>query len=100
GSDYGAARMAAEGQVAVVTVNYRLGIFGFFGYPGLPGSGTFGLQDQQAALRWTRENIPAFGGDPRRITIAGESAGGLSTRAQLTSPSAAGLFDRAIMQSG
>jgi para-nitrobenzyl esterase len=100
GSSYEASKFAARGDVVVVTVNYRLGIFGFFGYPGLPGSGTFGLQDQQAALRWVQRNAAAFGGDPRNVTVAGESAGGMSVCAQLTSPTAAGLFAKAIMQSG
>ncbi|HEY3510041.1 MAG TPA: carboxylesterase family protein [Kribbella sp.] len=100
GSSYEASKFAARGDVVVVTVNYRLGIFGFFGYPGLPGSGTFGLQDQQAALRWVQRNAGAFGGDPRNVTVAGESAGGMSVCAQLTSPTSTGLFAKAIMQSG
>ncbi|HET6737307.1 MAG TPA: carboxylesterase family protein [Kribbella sp.] len=100
GSSYEASKFAARGDVVVVTVNYRLGIYGFFGYPGLPGSGTFGLQDQQAALRWVQHNARAFGGDPRNVTLAGESAGGMSTCAQLTSPTSTGLFAKAIMQSG
>ncbi|WP_214407477.1 carboxylesterase/lipase family protein [Pseudonocardia lacus] len=100
GSNYDARRMAARGDAVVVTVNYRLGVFGFFGHPALPDSGTFGLADQQAALSWVQRNIAAFGGDPDAVTVAGQSAGGISTCAQLTSPSAAGLFDRAVMQSG
>ncbi|AHH97126.1 carboxylesterase/lipase family protein [Kutzneria albida] len=100
GAQFDAARMAARGDVLVVTINYRLGVFGFFGYPGLPDSGTFGLQDQQAALRWVRANAAAFGGDPSDVTVFGESAGGVDVCAQLTSPGARGLFDRAIMQSG
>ncbi|MFF0270948.1 carboxylesterase/lipase family protein [Kribbella sp. NPDC004536] len=100
GSSYEASKFAARGDVVVVTVNYRLGIFGFFGYPGLPGSGTFGVQDQQAALRWVQRNARAFGGDPRNVTVAGESAGGMSVCAQLTSPTSTGLFAKAIMQSG
>jgi para-nitrobenzyl esterase len=100
GSDYNPARMAAQGDVIVVTVDFRLGMFGYFGLPGLPGSGTFGLQDQQAALRWVRANITAFGGDPHDVTLFGESGGAVATCAQLTSPAAAGLFQRAIMQSG
>ncbi|WP_406438483.1 carboxylesterase family protein [Streptomyces sp. NBC_01613] len=100
GSSYDAHRMAVRGDVVVVTVNYRLGALGFLGHGGLPGSGTFGLADQQAALRWVRANIGAFGGDARNVTLAGESAGGFSVCAQLASPSAAGLFDRAIIQSG
>ena len=100
GNSYGAAKMAARGNVVVVTVNYRLGIFGFFGYPGLQGSGTYGIQDQQAALRWVQRNARAFGGDPRNVTVAGESAGGMSVCAQLTSPTSTGLFSKAVMQSG
>jgi para-nitrobenzyl esterase len=100
GSSYEASRFATRGDVVVVTVNYRPGIFGFFGYPGLLGSGTYGIQDQQAALRWVQRNARAFGGDPRSVTVAGESAGGMSVCAQLTSPTAAGLFAKAIMQSG
>ncbi|WP_433160580.1 carboxylesterase/lipase family protein [Kribbella sp. CA-247076] len=98
--NYEASKLATRGDVVVVTVNYRLGIFGFFGYPGLPGSGTYGLQDQQAALRWVQQNARAFGGDPRNVTVAGESAGGMSVCAHLTSPTATGLFSKAIMQSG
>ncbi len=100
GSNYDARRFAEQGDVVVVTINYRLGIFGYFGMPGLEGSGTFGLRDQQAALRWVRDNIAAFGGDPRNVTLAGQSAGAMSVCAQLTSPGAAGLFDKAVMQSG
>ncbi|MEU4195624.1 carboxylesterase family protein [Kribbella sp. NPDC026611] len=100
GNSYEASKFAARGDVVVVTVNYRLGIYGFFGYPGLPGSGTFGLQDQQAALRWVQRNARAFGGDPHNVTVAGESAGGMSVCAQLTSPTSTGLFSKAIMQSG
>ncbi|MER5645722.1 carboxylesterase family protein [Streptosporangium sp. NPDC002524] len=99
GSDYDARRLAGRGDVVVVTVNYRLGMLGFFGHPGLENSGAFGIEDQQAALRWVRRNAAAFGGDPRNVTLAGESAGSHSVCAQLTSPSAAGLFHRAITQS-
>ncbi len=99
GSDYGAERLVRNGSV-VVTVNYRLGAFGFFGFPGLEGSGAFGLADQQAALRWVQRNIRRFGGNPDNITLFGASAGGLSTCAQLTSPLTRGLFHRAIIQSG
>ncbi|WP_097214489.1 MULTISPECIES: carboxylesterase/lipase family protein [unclassified Streptomyces] len=100
GSSYDVHRMATRGDVVVVTVNYRLGALGFLAHAGLPGSGTFGLADQQAALRWVRAGIGAFGGDPRDVTLAGESAGGYSVCAQLASPAAVGLFQRAIIQSG
>ncbi|MET8451954.1 carboxylesterase family protein [Streptomyces sp. NPDC005209] len=100
GSSYDAHRMATRGDVVVVTVNYRLGALGFLAHSGLPGSGTFGLADQQAALRWVRAEIGAFGGDAHHVTLAGESAGGYSVCAQLASPAAAGLFGRAIIESG
>lgn len=100
GSSYDAHRMATRGDVVVVTVNYRLGALGFLAHSGLPGSGTFGLADQQAALRWVRAEIGAFGGDAHNVTLAGESAGGYSVCAQLASPAAAGLFGRAIIESG
>ncbi|MGH3931783.1 MAG: carboxylesterase/lipase family protein [Pseudonocardiaceae bacterium] len=100
GSYFDAHRLALGGDVMVVTINYRLGIFGGFGYPGLEGSGTFGLADQQVALRWVQRNIAAFGGDPGNVTLFGESYGALATTAHLTSPSAQGLFHRAAIQSG
>ncbi|MFC3894795.1 carboxylesterase/lipase family protein [Lentzea rhizosphaerae] len=99
GSDLGADQLVRNGSV-VVTVNYRLGAFGFFGYPGLEGSGAFGLKDQQKALEWVQRNIRSFGGDPHNVTLFGASAGGLSTCAQLTSPRTKGLFHKAIIQSG
>ncbi len=100
GSSYDAHRMATRGDVVVVTVDYRLGALGFLAHSGLPGSGTFGLADQQAALRWVRAEIGAFGGDAHNVTLAGESAGGYSVCAQVASPAAVGLFDRAIIESG
>lgn len=101
GSMYDAHRLAVQGDVVVVTVNYRLGVLGFYGHPELNrDSGAFGLQDQVAALKWVRRNAAAFGGDPRNVTLFGESAGGMSTCGLLTSPGAAGLFHRAIVQSG
>jgi para-nitrobenzyl esterase len=100
GSDVDPRRLAEAGPLVAVTLNYRLGLLGFLGLPGLEGSGSFGLLDQQAALRWVRENIAAFGGDPDRVTLGGASAGADSVCGQLTSPAAAGLFHRVIMQSG
>ncbi|MEW2556026.1 carboxylesterase family protein [Streptomyces zhihengii] len=100
GGDYGAERLAVRGDAVVVTVNYRLGIFGYFGHPALGSAPPFGLADQQAALRWVRANAERFGGDPGRVTLFGESAGALSVCAHLTSPTAAGLFQRAVLQSG
>jgi para-nitrobenzyl esterase len=100
GSFFNPQQLVTQGDVIAVTINYRLNIFGTFGYPGLKGSGTFGLQDQQAALRWVKRNIAAFGGDPQNVTIFGESYGGLSVGAHLISPDSKGLFHRAIIQSG
>lgn len=99
-SGFDARRLATDGDVVVVAANYRLGVLGNFGYPGLAGSGSFGLQDQQAALRWVQRNIAAFGGDPNNVTLFGESSGGMNVCGHLTSPTAAGLFQRAIVQSG
>ena len=84
-----------------VSFNYRLGALGFFAHPAITQeSGDFGLMDQQAALRWVRDNIAAFGGDPARVTLGGESAGGYSVCAHLVAPGSAGLFSQAMMQSG
>ena len=100
GGAYDAQRMASQGNVIVVTLNYRLGIFGYFGLPGLPGSGNFGFADQLAGLTWANRNATAFGGDPGNVTVFGESAGGMSTCALLTSPQAFGLVDKAAISSG
>ena len=102
--NYDPAKLAADGAV-VVTINYRLGALGFLAHPALaswPGgpSGNYGLMDQQAALRWVHDNIRRFGGDPHNVTIAGQSAGGLSVLAQMVSTGARGLFQRAIIESG
>jgi para-nitrobenzyl esterase len=103
--DYDPTRLVQQGRV-VVTLNYRLGFIGFFAHPALSAesadhaSGNYGLMDQQTALQWVQRNIKKFGGDPDDVTIFGESAGGLSVHAQLASPLSAGLFDRAIAQSG
>jgi para-nitrobenzyl esterase len=102
--NYDPTTLAADG-VVVVTINYRLGALGFLAHPALaarPGgpAGNYGLMDQQAALRWVQANIRRFGGNPHNVTIAGESAGGLSVLAQMVSPGARGLFQKAIIQSG
>ena len=102
--NYDGSKLAAEG-VTVVTIDYRLGALGFLANPALatrPGgaSGNYGLMDQQAALRWVHRNIARFGGDRHRVTIAGQSAGGLSVLAHLVSRGSRGLFQRAIVQSG
>lgn len=94
------ANLARRGAI-VVTINYRLGIFGFFAHPELKDeSGNQGLRDQIAALQWVQKNIAAFGGDASRVTIFGESAGGISVGILTASPMAKGLFHRAIAQSG
>jgi para-nitrobenzyl esterase len=102
---YDGTRFADHGDVVVVTVNYRLGAFGFLHLEeilgsGLAGSGNVGILDQVAALEWVRDNIEAFGGDPDQVTIFGESAGGMSVGTLLGLPAADGLFARAIVQSG
>ena len=96
----------AKKGIIVVSVNYRLGVFGFFSHPeltktsGVHASGNYGLMDQIAGLRWVKQNIAAFGGDPEEVTIAGESAGSLSVSALMASPLAKGLFRGAIGESG
>ncbi|MFI5616999.1 carboxylesterase/lipase family protein [Streptomyces sp. NPDC051567] len=100
GDFYRPGPLAVRGGAVVVTVNYRLGIFGLFAHPALGGAPDFALADQQAALRWVRANARRFGADPARVTVFGESAGGLSVCAHLVSPASAGLFHRAIVQSG
>ena len=113
-NDYDPTAMVKDG-VIVVTINYRLGILGFLAHPAFAAektdpdhdgdfaagsAGDYGLMDQQLALRWVRDNIVFFGGDPLNVTIFGESAGGLSVFSQLASPSAANLFQKAIIESG
>ncbi len=99
-------RLAPAGEVVVVTINYRLGPFGFLAHPALSeedpngSSGNYGLLDQIQALRWVKNNIANFGGDPDRVTIFGESAGGWSVCHLLASPRAEGLFHRAVIESG
>ncbi len=102
---YNGKRLAALGDVVIVTINYRLGAFGFLNLADasdgkLPGAGTQGLTDQIAALNWVRANIASFGGDPDNVTIFGESAGAMSVGALLAVPAARGLFHKAILQSG
>ena len=94
---YDGEKMATKGIVAL-TVNYRLGIFGLFAHPELTAesphrsSGNYGVMDQAAALKWVQENIAAFGGDPNKVTIAGESAGSISVSAQMITPLSKGLI--------
>jgi para-nitrobenzyl esterase len=102
-ANYHGARLAAAGPVVVVTVGYRLGVFGFFSHPELAAAGVspnYGLQDQMAALQWVKQNIASFGGDADNVTVFGESAGGKDIGYLLASPQARGLFKRAIVQSG
>ncbi len=95
------ANLVRSGPVVYVFANYRLGILGFLADKALGAhSGDYGLEDQQAALRWTRDNIARFGGDPHNVTIFGESAGGASVCDQVASPTAKGLFERGISVSG
>lgn len=102
---YDGASMAKKG-IVVVTVNYRLNIFGFFSHPELTrespykGSGNYGLLDQNAGLKWVQKNIAAFGGDPEKVTIAGESAGSISVSAHMASPLSKDLIAGAIGESG
>ena len=103
-AQYDLSRLAQRQGVVTVAMNYRLGALGFLAHPALraegEGSGDFALLDQQAALRWVRANIAAFGGDPGKVTIFGESAGGWNVCEQLVAPGARGLFQRAIIESG
>ena len=102
--DYDPTRMVTQGDVVLVTINYRLGGLGFLAQPALDAEGhpsaNYGILDQQAALGWVKRNIAAFGGNPLNVTIFGESAGGVSVLSHLASPGSAGLFQRAIVESG
>jgi len=105
GDQHDGSLIVTTDHIIVVSINYRLGPFGFLDIPGLgaitaTANGNFGLLDQEAALRWVHRNIAAFGGDPAKVTIDGESAGGWSDCALLASPPARGLFRGTIMQSG
>jgi para-nitrobenzyl esterase len=102
---YDGSALAAQG-IVVITINYRVGAFGFLAHPELTreaagsGAGNQGLQDMIAALRWVRDNVRAFGGDPMRVTIGGQSAGAVAVNDLIVSPAARGLFAGAIAQSG
>lgn len=102
-AEYDMTALARKGRAVVVSLNYRVGAFGFFRQPELVAQGqssNLGLQDQQAALRWVQSQIGRFGGDASRVTIFGESAGGVSVCLHMVSPQSKGLFHRAISQSG
>lgn len=106
GSSYSGENLAMKHGVVVVTINYRLGLFGWFSHPSLTtgsakdDSGNYGTLDVIRGLEWVRDNIQAFGGNPDNVTLFGESAGGFDTLAMMASPLAKGLFHRAIVQSG
>jgi para-nitrobenzyl esterase len=103
---YDGALLAERGDVVVVTIQYRLGPLGFLALPELtaasatPGSGNYGLMDQVHALKWVQRNIGAFGGDPKRVLVFGESAGAVNTCMMVATPLAKGMFSAALMQSG
>ncbi len=103
-NDYDGSKLAGAGKLVVGTINYRLNLFGFLAHPALDGEGrafgNYGLMDMQAALKWVRANIASFGGDPNNVTLGGQSAGAGAAAAHVISPGAAGLFHRAIFQSG
>jgi para-nitrobenzyl esterase len=102
---YDGEAMAKKG-ILFVSINYRVGVFGFFAHPeltresGRGASGNYGLMDQVAALQWVQQNIAAFGGDPGNVTVAGQSAGAMSVNCLVASPLAKGLFTKAIAHSG
>lgn len=104
GSGENTEKVVRDTGVVGVSLNYRMGVLGFLSLPSLTrsqgSSGNYGLQDQQAALKWVQRNIARFGGDPRRVTIGGESAGGFSVCAQMESPGSRKLFSQAMIQSG
>ena len=103
-NDYDPTKLVTKGKLVVVTLNYRLNLFGFLAHPALDAErhpfGNYGLMDMQAALKWVQQNIAAFGGDPGNVTLGGQSAGAGATTANVLSPGAKGLFQRAIFQSG
>jgi para-nitrobenzyl esterase len=103
-NDYDGTKLASDGKTVVVTINYRLNLMGFLAHPALDAEGhlfgNYGILDQQLALKWVKRNIREFGGDPNNVTVGGQSAGASDTMTNVVSPLAAGLFDRAIAQSG
>lgn len=103
GSAYDGAALAKAAKAVVVTTNYRLGVFGYMSLPGMQAedsAANYGIQDQQAALRWVKQHASRMGGDPDKVTIFGQSAGGNSVCLHVLSPRSSGLFQRAISQSG
>jgi para-nitrobenzyl esterase len=102
--DYDGTKLARQGDAVVVTVNFRVGYLGFFAQPALDAEGhdfaNYGTMDQQFALKWVQHNIARFGGDPHRVTIFGQSGGATAVLSNLVSPTAAGLFQRIINESG
>lgn len=103
-NDYDASKLVRRGGVVVVTLNYRVGALGFLSHPAINAEGhpfaNYGIMDQQFALKWVQRNIAAFGGDPAKVTIFGQSGGGTAVMANLVSPLSKGLFHRAINESG
>jgi para-nitrobenzyl esterase len=103
-NDYDGSKLAYDGRTIVVTVNYRMNLFGFVAHPALDHEGhlfgNYGLLDQQLGLKWVKQNIAAFGGDPNNVTLFGQSAGSSNTGAEVLSPLAKGLFQKAIYESG
>jgi para-nitrobenzyl esterase len=101
---YDGSKMASDGRTVVVTLAYRLNLMGFFAHPAIKAEGelygNYGILDQLAVLKWVKKNIEAFGGDKNNVTLGGQSAGSSDTMAHMTSPLSAGLFHRAILQSG
>lgn len=102
-SDYDGSKLAAQGRTVVVTIDYRVGLLGFMANPAIDAEGhlfaNYGILDQQVALKWVKHNIAEFGGDPNNVTLAGQSAGSVDTEANVISPLAKGLFQKAIFQS-
>ncbi|HYS46748.1 MAG TPA: carboxylesterase family protein, partial [Rhizomicrobium sp.] len=103
-NDYDATKLVTQGKLVVVTLNYRLNLFGFLAHPALDSEGhafgNYGIMDMQTALKWVQRNIASFGGDPNNVTLGGQSAGAGASAANVFSPGAKGLFHRAIFQSG